>query len=315
MSDFVMLSLVPMTIAMIIAMSCALLGNFLVLRRQSLIGDAISHVALPGIVASFLITGTLLTSAMMLGAATAALITVLMIEAIKRLGRVEPSAAMGVAFTSIFALGVLMLEWHGASGVHLDVEHALYGSLESLIWFEGTSWASLFDRQALTDLPPQLSRVAWVGLLVVAFVTVSWRALVIGSFDPHFAASIRARPVIMDLLLVTMVAIAAIAAFEAVGSIIVIAMFICPAAAARLMTNSLPRQVAWSQAFAIVSSLLGYLLAGYGPGWLGIDASLSAAGMIASVAGLLLLLACLFGPCRQHDSSRSESAQRLDTEV
>ncbi|WP_043530274.1 metal ABC transporter permease [Litchfieldella xinjiangensis] len=306
MSDFLMLSLVPMLIASIIASTCALLGNFLVLRRQSLIGDAISHVALPGIVASFLITGTLAATAMMVGAGVAALITVAMIALIKHLGRVESSAAMGVAFTAIFALGVLMLEWHGASGVHLDVEHALYGSLESLIWFEGHDWGALLDRQALADLPPQLPRVAWVGLLVAGFVTVAWRPLVVGSFDPEFAASVRAHPTLVDLLLVAMVAITAIAAFEAVGSIIVIAMFICPAAAARLMTNRLSAQLIWSQVFALLSAILGYVLSGYGPGWLGFEASLSAAGMIASVAGLILLLACLFGPQRRHHDASGE---------
>ncbi|PMR68519.1 metal ABC transporter permease [Halomonas heilongjiangensis] len=298
MSDFMMFSLVPLTVAVIIGMTCALLGNFLVLRRQSLIGDAISHVALPGIVVSFLLTGMLSSAAMMLGAGVSALITVAMIELIRRLGRVEISAAMGVTFTSLFAVGVLLLEWHQAGGVHLDVEHALYGNLESLIWFDGTGPAALFDPVALADLPPQLARVAWVGLLVVIFVAVFRRHLVLGSFDPDFAASVRAHPVLVDLLLVTMVAVAAIAAFEAVGSIIVIAMFICPAAAARLMTDRLVAQIAWSQLFAVISAVLGYLLAGHGPGWLGFDASVSAAGTIATLAGLILLLACLWGPRR-----------------
>ena len=125
MSDFMMFSLVPMTVAIIISMTCALLGNFLVLRRQSLISDAISHVALPGIVASFLLTGTIASTAMMLGAGVSALVTVVMIEAIRRLGRVEISAAMGVTFTSLFALGVLLLEMSQASGVHIYVQHAL----------------------------------------------------------------------------------------------------------------------------------------------------------------------------------------------
>ncbi|WP_027961956.1 metal ABC transporter permease [Halomonas halodenitrificans] len=307
MNEFMVFSLVPLAVSIIISMTCALLGNFLVLRRQSLIGDAISHVALPGIVVSFLITGTLASFAMMLGAGVAALVTVALIELIRRLGRVEGSAAMGVVFTSLFAVGVLLLEWHGAAGVHLDVEHALYGNLESLIWFEGVGLAALIDPVALADLPPQLGRVAWVALAVVAFVIVMRRPLVLASFDPDFAASMRARPALVDLLLVTLVAVAAIAAFEAVGSIIVIAMFICPAAAARLMTNRLGAQIAWSQCFALLAAVAGYLLAGEAPLWLGFEVSLSAAGMIATVAGLILLAACLFGPCRartgaaQHD--------------
>ncbi len=307
MSDFMMFSLVPMTVAIIISMTCALLGNFLVLRRQSLISDAISHVALPGIVASFLLTGTIASTAMMLGAGVSALVTVAMIEAIRRLGRVEVSAAMGVTFTSLFALGVLLLEMSHASGVHIDVQHALYGNIESLIWFEGVGLASLFDPGALAELPPQLARVGLVALVVLVFVLVFRRHLIVGSFDPEFAASIRARPALIDLLLVTMVAVAAIAAFEAVGSIIVIAMFICPAAAARLMTNHLGAQIIWSQFFALVSAALGYLLAGHGLIWLGLDMSVSAAGMIATVAGVIMLLACLWGPHRRSGGVLSEA--------
>ncbi|WP_163560027.1 metal ABC transporter permease [Halomonas sp. NO4] len=299
MSDFMMFSLVPLVVAVVIGMTCALLGNFLVLRRQSLIGDAISHVALPGIVVSFILTGMLASTAMMLGAGVSALVTVVMIELIRRLGRVETSAAMGVTFTSLFAVGVLLLEWHDATGVHLDVEHALYGNLESLIWFEGTGPGALYDPAALAGLPPQLARVVLVGLVVVAFVGVFRRHLVLGSFDPDYAASVRAHPALVDLLLVSLVAVAAIAAFEAVGSIIVIAMFICPAAAARLMTDRLAAQIAWSQGFAVLASVLGYVLAGYGPGWFGYEVSLSAAGMIATLSGLILLAACLAGPRRR----------------
>ena len=104
--------------------------------------------------------------------------------------------------------------------------------------------------------------------------------------------------VIIGLLLVVMAAIAAVAAFDAVGSIIVIAMFICPPAAARLMTNRLERQVWWSLGFSALCAVLGYVLAGYGPIWLGGAHAVSAAGMIATVSGVLLGLTAVFGPYR-----------------
>ncbi len=107
---FVQLSLTPILIGVLAAIACALPGNFLILRRQALIGDAISHVVLPGIVVAFLITGTITTAAMMVGAAGAAILAVVLIEAIRRLGRIEPGAAMGVVFTALFAGGVLLLE-------------------------------------------------------------------------------------------------------------------------------------------------------------------------------------------------------------
>jgi manganese/zinc/iron transport system permease protein len=89
-----------------------------------------------------------------------------------------------------------------------------------------------------------------------------------------------------------------VAAFDAVGSIIVIAMFICPPAAARMMTNRLEAQLGWSVLFAVLSAVLGYVLAGYGPIWLGAADAVSAAGMIATVSGLILAGAAKFGPCR-----------------
>jgi len=157
-AEFVQLSLVPLLIAVLAAVACALPGNFLLLRRQALIGDAISHVALPGIVAAFLITGRVSTWPMMLGAAGSAVVAVTVIEAIRRLGRIEPGAAMGVTFTSMFAAGVLLLEQSDTSRVHLDVEHALYGNLESLVWLGAKGWGSLVDPAALAELPDECDR-------------------------------------------------------------------------------------------------------------------------------------------------------------
>jgi manganese/zinc/iron transport system permease protein len=96
-----------------------------------------------------------------------------------------------------------------------------------------------------------------------------------------------------------------VAAFDAVGSIIVIAMFICPPAAARLMTNRLDRQVWWSVLFATISAVLGYVFAGFGPMWFGAANAVSAAGMIATVSGLILAFAAVFGPCRHRTGAPS----------
>ena len=298
-AEFVQLSLTPILIGTLAAIACALPGNFLVLRRQALIGDAISHVVLPGIVVAFLITGAVSTWPMMIGAAGAAIVAVVLIEAIRRLGKIEPGAAMGVTFTTLFAGGVLLLEQSDTSSVHLDVEHALYGNLESLIWFDAEGWGSLLDPVALAGLPPELPRMAAVALLVGVLTVVFWRPLKISTFDEAFAATLGLPTAAIGLGLVIAAAVAAVAAFDAVGSIIVIAMFICPPAAARLMTNHLETQIAWSVAFAVLSAVLGYVFAGYGPLWFGAEDAVSAAGMIATVSGAILALAVLFGPCRK----------------
>lgn len=305
-AEFVSLSLTPMLIGVFVAVACALPGNFLVLRRQALIGDAISHVVLPGIVVAFLITGTVATWPMLLGAAGAAILAVAAIEAVRRLGRIEPGAAMGVVFTTMFAGGVLLLEQSDTSSVHLDVEHALYGNLESLIWLDAQGWSSLWDPQALAGLPVELPRMAATLVGVVLFMAVFWRPLKISTFDEGFARTIGMATQPLGLALVIVSAIAAVAAFDAVGSIIVIAMFICPPAAARLMTNRLEHQIAWSVLFAVLAALVGYILAGYGPIWLGFASSVSAAGMIATVSGVILGCAACWGPHRVRGGAAKE---------
>ncbi|WP_173487727.1 metal ABC transporter permease, partial [Aliiroseovarius sp. xm-m-354] len=257
-SEFVPLSLVPMLTGIFVAVACALPGNFLVLRRQALIGDAISHVVLPGIVVAFLLTGVVSTWPMLLGAAGAALISVLAIEGVRRLGKIESGAAMGVVFTAMFAGGVLLLEQSDTSNVHLDVEHALYGNLESLIWLDATGWGSLLDPEVLATLPVELPRMAVTLLFVALFTVIFWRPLKISTFDEGFARTIGMKTGPLGLGLVIVAAIAAVAAFDAVGSIIVIAMFICPPAAARMMTNRLEHQIAWSVLFATLAAIMGY---------------------------------------------------------
>ena len=305
-AEFVSLSLPPMLIGTCAAIACALPGNFLLLRGQARVGDAISHVVLPGIVLAFLVTGTVAAWPMMLGAGAAALLSVLLIEAIRRLGRIEAGAAMGVVFTAMFAGGVLLLEQSDTSNVHLDVQHALYGNLESLIWLDATGWSSLTDPDALRGLPPELPRIIGTLLCVTLFTLLMWRPLKLSTFDEGFARTLGLPVRALGLSLVIVAAVAAVAAFDAVGSIIVIAMFICPPAAARLMTDRLETQIAWSVVFAVISAVLGYVLAGYGPLWLGGQHAISAAGMIATVSGAILALAALFGPHRKRSGAPAE---------
>jgi manganese/zinc/iron transport system permease protein len=195
---------------------------------------------------------------------------------------------MGVVFTTLFAAGVLLLEQSDTSSVHLDVEHALMGNLESLIWLSGR-WAGgpLVDPDGAGRLPPELPRMALACSIMIVLTAVFWRWLKIATFDEGFAEALGIPAAAVGFGLVIAAALAAVAAFEAVGSIIVIAMFICPPAAARLMTSTSGSQVLWSVVFAAVSAVLGYVLRGTDP-VAGAADSVSAAGMIATVSGLLL---------------------------
>ncbi|MEM8796010.1 MAG: metal ABC transporter permease [Pseudomonadota bacterium] len=296
MITFLQLDLPSILLGTLAALSCGLLGNFLVLRKQALMGDTISHVVLPGIVVGFLVAGTAATLPMMAGALLAALFAVALIEVIRRAGRIEMGAAMGVVFTTMFAAGVVLLEQSGARSVHLDVEHALYGNLESAIWLEATALSDLADPAKLAGLPESVFRLLGVTGLVIGFILLFYKQLKITSFDPAHADSLGISSRFMGFALVFMTALAAIAAFAAVGSILVIAMFICPAATARMMTDKMHIQIWLSAIVSIASGVIGYVLAAFGPIWLGGENSLSAAGMIALVAGLFQLAAMLFAP-------------------
>jgi manganese/zinc/iron transport system permease protein len=296
-SEFVALTLPPLIIATLAALACALPGNFLILRRQAMLGDAMAHVVLPGIVAAFLLTGSASTPVMLAGAMAAAALSSAMIEGIRRFAGVETGAAMGVTFTTMFAAGVLLLEMSHASGVHLDVEHALYGNLESLIWFDATGWASLLDPTALRGLPPQIAGLGMVTALVAGAVFLFWRPLTIATFDESFAATAGIPVKLLSAGLVGLTALAAVAAFSAVGSILTIAMLICPPATARLLTDDLRAQVVLSMVFATLSAIGGTLIAGYVPPLIGMPGTVSASGMIAVTSGLMLALAT-FAPRR-----------------
>lgn len=290
------LDLFPLLVGTLASLTCALLGNFLVLRRQSLMGDALSHAVLPGIVVAFLITSSRNPLFMLAGATLAGIITVVMIEVIKRLGRVEPGAAMGVVFSIMFALGVLLLEKAAASSVDLDADCVLYGQLETLAWFGApTTFAGLWSWDTVEAIPRQLILLASMFVLACVFVCVLFKELRIAAFDPEMATSQGISARVMHYLLMIFVAAATVASFEAVGSILVIAVLIAPAATGRLLTDRLGSQIAVSLVAALICGIGGYFGATLIPA--AFDAnSVNAAGSMAVVAGLLVVLAALFSP-------------------
>jgi manganese/zinc/iron transport system permease protein len=297
MSTFVTLDLAPLLAAVFASLACGLLGNFLVLRRESLMGDAISHSVLPGLVIAFLLTGTRSPMVMFIGAAVAGVATVVLVELVKRLGRVEPGAAMGVVFSVLFALGVLLIR-QAAENVDLDADCVLHGDLEAmaLYWFPPTEWDAFLTWSTLASLPRQVLTLGVVLIVSLLFVGIFYKELRITSFDPALATSQGIHAGAMHLVLMILVAIATVASFEAVGSILVIAMLICPAATARLFTDRLRSQIIASAVFAVGAGVLGYFAASLVPALFVEEATVNAAGMIVIVAGLLLVVGAIASP-------------------
>jgi len=295
-ATFLQLDLPAMMAALFATLACGLLGNFLVLRRQSLMGDAISHAVLPGIVVAFLVVGSRATWPMFVGSALAALVAVVTIELVRRFGRMDGGTAMGVVFSVMFAAGVVLIERAAARNIDLDAECVLYGQLEDIFWLGPTSLSSLADPAAWATLPREVVTLAAALAVTAAVVAAFWKELKIASFDPDLASALGFPAGAINLGLMFLVGVVAVASFEAVGSILVIAMFICPAAAARLLTDRLGAQVTLSLVFAAISAIGGYILAAFGPIWLGSQHSVAASGMIAVLSGAILATSALLAP-------------------
>ncbi|GMU37395.1 MAG: metal ABC transporter permease [Phycisphaerae bacterium] len=266
--------------------ACALPGTFLILRRMSMMGDAISHAVLPGLAAAFMLTGSRGSWVMFAGAAVVGVLTALFTQWVNRLGKVEESAAMGVVFTALFALGLVMLV-QAADDVDLDPGCVLYGSLELAPLDARLFFGTRVPRAAL-----MLGAVFLVNLvLVIAF----YKELRISSFDPELSTTLGIPAGMLHYGLMTMVAVTTVAAFESVGSILVIAMLIVPAASARLLTDRLWLTLALAVVLGAGGAALGHVGAIVVPSWFGF-ADTSTAGMMAVAAGAIFALCLLAGP-------------------
>lgn len=259
--------------------ACALVGCFLVLRRMSLLGDAISHAILPGIAAAFMITGARDPLAMMAGALGAGILTAALSAGLARGPRVSEDSALGLVFTVMFAVGVLMITWV-ARDVDLDPGCVLYGLIDTAPYYT--------VRVAGFDIP---RAVVWLGsilLINAAVITVFYKELKIVAFDAQLAVTMGINATLVHYGLMTMVAGTTVAAFESVGSILVVTMLVAPPATAHLLTDRLPRMLVLSALLGATAAIAGYLLT------LVWDTSVS--GMMSVVAGLQFGLAAIAAP-------------------
>lgn len=261
------------------SLPCALLGCFLVLRRMSLLGDAISHAVLPGVVVGAIVSGNLLGWPVFLGAVLMGALTAVLTQSLNSYGNVSEDAGMGVVFTSFFALGVILITQF-ASNVDLDPGCVLYGLIE-FIPLDTVPWGNWEIPRAFLTLVP-------VCILSALFIVIFWKELLLSSFDPALATSMGFSANLLHYLLMGLVAIVTVASFEAVGSVLVIAMLIVPPATAHLLTDRLGRMLFFSSLCAVSASIFGY--------WGAARWNTSVAGMMSVVAGLQFLLALIFAP-------------------
>ncbi len=266
-------------VAAVAGVSCAILGCYLVLRRMSLLGDAISHAVLPGIALGFLMGGSTTSAWIFACAAGVALLTAFLIQTLTDQGQIAEDSSMGVVFTSLFALGVVMIAIFGPR-VDLDLDCVLYGLLE-LVTLDTVPIFGI-------EMPRAMVSLAAVLLLTLVFVAAFWKELKIVSFDPQLADAMGLRAAVIHYLLMGMVALAVVAAFNAVGSVLVLAMLVAPAATGHLLADRLGLMMAWAVAVAVASAVLAYA----GDVYLGVGV----APMLPLAAGAMFAAALLAAP-------------------
>ena len=267
--------------AFFVITACGLVGNYLILRRMALVGDAISHSVLPGLAIAFLLSQSRGSMAMFLGALAAGMLTTLLIEVIHKKSRIKHDAAIGIAFTSLFAIGVILISLF-ASQVDLDQECVLYGEI---IW---VPFEEVVTIGGISLGPGPVVRMGSVAIGTVLLILLFYKELLASSFDPGLASSLGINASVVHYLLMCWLSVVVVSAFESVGAILVIAMLILPGATASLLSCRLPVIMGLTIGHGVLSTLLGIHLAH----WL----NCSMAAAIIVMGSFLFVLAWVFSP-------------------
>ncbi|MCI6736206.1 MAG: metal ABC transporter permease [Aerococcus urinaeequi] len=268
-----------LSVVMITAVSCALLGVFLVLKNMAMVADALSHTVLLGIVLGYFIAGDLDSPILFVGAALFGVMTVYAIEYVVNKFAIQSDAATGLVFTLLFALAIILISKY-ARNVHLDVDVVLSGE----VVFATLNTMEIFGIQ----VPISFARMFVMLLINLAFVTVTYQQLKVSIFDPVYAKSIGVAVGFLNLVLMTLVSITTVVAFDTVGAILVIPLMVAPALSAHLLSKRLSIMLLVSLLYGVINSALGYYVAIY--------FNVSISGTIAFAGFVTFLLTLLFAP-------------------
>ena len=259
------------------AVACAVLSPFLVLRKLSMVSDAISHSVLLGIVIAFFIVKDVGSPFLIVGAATFGVITVFAVELLSGTGLVKNDDAVGIVFPMFFALAVVLITKF-ARNVHLDTDVVLMGEVIiaplNRIEFMGI------------DLPKAFVQMGILLVINLLFVIIFFKELKVTTFDRGFATLAGFSSAALFYALMTLSSFTAVTAFDAVGAILVVSFLITPGAAAYLVSKDLKVMITISVGYAVINSSIGYVLS--------LLMNVSMSGMTAAAAGVTFLLTFLF---------------------
>lgn len=262
--------------------ACGLIGNYLILRRMALIGDAISHSVLPGIAIAFLIAQNRGSIALFIGALIAGMLTTVLIEFIHGKSRIKQDSAIGITFSCFFALGVILISLF-AGTIDLDADCVLFGEIGWIVY--ETPYVEI---TGMTLGPPSLVRMGLVFLATVGLICLFYKELLVSSFDPGLSTAVGVNARVMHYALMAVLSVIVVSAFEAVGAILVIAMLILPGASAALLSQRLFIRLLLSLVHSAGSAIGGIHIA------LALDASVAPAMVVAG--SILFALAWIVSP-------------------
>jgi manganese/zinc/iron transport system permease protein len=250
------------------------LGAFAVLRRQSLLGDAISHAALPGVVLAFLITRTKLPLVMMVGAAIAGWLATLWMISIVKNTRIKEDGALGLVLSVFFGFGLMLLTFTQRlpDSRQAGLDHFLFG-------------------QAAALLASDVVAMVLLGGLALLLLGLFWKEFKLLSFDREFGASLGIPMGMLDILLTTLLVVAIVIGLQAVGVVLMSAMLVAPAVAARQWTDRLSYMVLLSAFFGVLAGVSGAVISSVGRGF-------STGPTVVLCAGVIVLISLLFAPSR-----------------
>lgn len=243
------------------AVLCAVLSCWLVLTGWALLGDAVSHAVLPGVVLSYIFG-----LPFAVGAAVFGILAVALIGGVKETSRVKEDAAIGIVFTTLFALGLVMVS---VTPSQVDLNHIIFGNL-------------------LGVSPSDVIQVAILSIVCLLVLVLKRRDLTLYAFDPGHARTVGLNPKVLGGILLGVLALTCVVALQAVGVVLVVAMLIIPGATARLLTDRMSRMLWIAPLTSTVSSLVGLYVSYY--------QDTSSGGMVVLCQGILFALVYLAGP-------------------
>lgn len=247
--------------SIIVGIVSGVIGSFIVLRGMSLMGDAISHAVLPGVAMSYMLGINYIIGASLFG-----ILAAILIGFITQKSQLKNDTAIGVVFSSFFALGIILISFAKSS---TDLYHILFGNV-----------LAVRDSDILITLI--------VGIVVLLFVFLFYKELVVSSFDPTMAKAYGLKTTLLHYALMFLLTLVAVSALQTVGTILVIAMLITPAATAYQLTNHLPTMIVLSTIFGVLSSIIGLFFS--------YSYNLASGATIVLTAALFFILAFLFSP-------------------